>query len=88
MTVTERNYRKHIGKLYWSRNRNSLVTIEGIKRSEFGNRWKYIIYYSDPAVGQQSRSVNCIRVIEMIGSREWQPADQYIKNQPPLSSEK
>lgn len=88
MTVTERNYRKYLGKLYWSSSRKSLVTIEAVKRSQYGNRWKFDIFYMNANLTPQTRKIDCARVANLIKDGNWMPADQYIKNQPPLSSEK
>lgn len=88
MTVTERNYRKYLGKLYWSSNRQSLVTIEGLNKTQYGNRWKFDVYYANPEVGQQNRNIQCKRVLQLLKAGNWMPADQYIANQPPLSSTK
>jgi hypothetical protein len=83
MTATERNYRKYLGKLYWSTNRGSLVTIEAVKRSQYGNRWKFDIFYMNANVGQQTRKIDCVRIANLIKEGTWIPADQYIKNPPP-----
>jgi hypothetical protein len=88
MTVTERNYRKYLGKLYWSKNRSSLVTIEAVKRSQYGNRWKFDVFYMNANVAPQTRKIDCVRIASLIKEGTWIPAHQYIKNQPPLSSTK
>ncbi len=88
MTVTERNYRKYLGKLFWSNNRGSLVTIEGLKKVEYGNRWKFEVYYMNSTVVPQNRKIDCVRIAQLVKEGTWMPADQYIKNQPPLSSAK
>jgi len=88
MTVTEKKYSKYVGKLYWSNNRNSLVTIEGLRKTEYGNRWKFDVFYSNPDVGPQSRNITCTRIEQLLEVGQWIPADQYIANQPPVSSTK
>ncbi len=88
MTATERNYRKYLGKLYWSTNRTSLVTIENVFRPEYGNRWKFDVFYMNTNVAPQTRKIDCARIASLIKEGTWIPADQYIKNQPPLSSKK
>ena len=88
MTATERNYRKYLGKLYWSKNRSSLVTIEAVKRSQYGNRWKFDIFYMNANVAPQTRKIDCVRIANLIKEGTWIPADQYINNQPPVSSTK
>ena len=88
MTVTERNYRKYLGKLYWSTNRGSLVTVENVFRSQYGNRWKFEVFYTDTDITPQTRKIDCVRIKQLVKDGTWIPADQYIKNQPPLSSTK
>jgi hypothetical protein len=88
MTVTERNYRKYLGKLYWSTNRSSLVTIENVFRSQYGNRWKFEVFYTDTDITPQNRKIDCVRIKKLVDEKVWIPAGQYIKNQPPVSSEK
>ena len=66
MTVTERNYRKYLGKLYWSSNRQSLVTIEGLNKTQYGNRWKFEVYYSNPDLQPQNRNIQCKRVLQLL----------------------
>lgn len=86
MTPSERQYSKHIGKLFYSKNRNSLVFITGIKKTAYSNRWQYDVEYLDPSYGH--KNVKCKRVDELIAALQWIPAAQYITNQPPVSSGK
>lgn len=86
MTPSERQYSKHIGKLFYSKARNSLVLVTGVSKISYSNRWQYDVEYMDPNYG--SKNIKCKRVEDLIDIQQWIPAAQYITNQPPVSSGK
>lgn len=86
MTPSERQYSKHIGKLFYSKNRNCLVLVTGLKKTSYSNRWQYDVEYMDPTYG--SKNIKCKRIDELLRMGQWIPAAQYITNQPPVSSGK
>lgn len=86
MTPSERQYSKQVGKLFFSKARNSLVLITGISKTSYSNRWQYNVEYMDANVG--TKNIKCKRIEDLIASMQWIPAAQYITNQPPVSSGK
>ena len=86
MTPSERQYSKHIGKLFFSKARNCLVLITGVSKTSYSNRWQYNVEYMDPNYG--NKNIKCKRVEDLIESVQWIPAAHYITNQPPVSSRK
>lgn len=86
MTPSERQYSKYVGKLFYSRNRNSLVLVTGLNKTSYSNRWQYDVEYMDPNYG--SKNIKCKRLDELLRMGQWIPAAQYIKMQPPSSSKK
>ena len=86
MTPNERQYSKHIGKLFFSKARHCLVLITGISKTSYSNRWQYNVEYMDPNIG--GKNIKCKRIKDLIESGTWIPAAHYITNQPPVSSGK
>jgi len=86
MTPSERQYSKHIGKLFFSKARSSLVLITGLAKTPYSNRWQYNIEYMEASVG--TKNIKCKRIVELLRMGQWIPAAQYITNQQPVSSEK
>ena len=88
MTPSEKQYSKHIGKLFFSKARNSLVLITGITKTIYSNRWQYSIEYVNPNITAAGKTIKCKRIEDLIAAQQWIPAAQYITNQPPVSNEK
>ena len=86
MTPSEKQYSKHVGKLFFSKARNSLVFITGVSKTTYSNRWQYNVEYMDRNFGH--KNIKCKRVEDLIASMQWIPAVQYITNQPPVSNGK
>ncbi len=78
MTPTERQYRKHLGQLFWSIQRQSLVMLTDLVKS-YG-RWRYKIEYASNNIGGvYSRTRDASEIEKMINNGRWITAAQFMK---------
>lgn len=77
MTPTERKYSIHVGRLYWSYQRGSLVMITSLTKN-YG-RWRYNIDYLSPDITQGQRTRDAKEILRLMTKLRWVPAAQYIK---------
>lgn len=77
MTPTEKKYRQHLGQLFWSVQRGSLVLVIGLTKS-YG-RWRYLIEYTAPHIESKTRHRDATEITKLIKQGRWMTAAQFIK---------